>query len=405
MQKPKIAIFLNTFTPPHIITLVVLAGLQALNMNIFLPSLPTMANYFDVSYARIQLSISGYFAATALLPIIIGPISDRFGRRPIMLIAIGIFTTATICCEFCDNFGWFLFFRIIQATVAAGVVLGRAIVRDLVRADEAASMIGYITMAMTIMPMLGPAIGGVIEEYFTWQYSFRLMSIVGLLTFILVWFDQGETIKKKQRSIGEQFSSYIKLLNSKMFWLYSLTAGFSVSCYYNFLTGGPIIAENFFKMSPSAQGYLFGVVGFGYLFGNFLTGRYTVKVGMNTMMFAGCIITILAPVLQYLFLRISLFNPFSLFGPMLLVGLGNGMTLPNASSGMVSVNPQLAGSASGLGMAVMIGIGSALSAITGSILGAGTSPYPLIFMILLATLLSSITSFAIVRESKNHPIF
>ena len=190
-----------------------------------------------------------------------------------------------------------------------------------------------------------------------------------------------------------------------MLWLYSLTAGFSVSCYYNFLTGGPIIAENFFKMTPSSQGYLFGVVGFGYLFGNFLTGRYTVKVGMNKMMFAGCIITILAPVLQCLFLSISLFNPFSLFGPMLLVGLGNGMTLPNASSGMVSVNPELAGSASGLGMAVMIGIGSALSAITGSILGAGTSPYPLIFMILLATLLSSITSFSIVRESKNHPIF
>ena len=109
-QRSTGAIFLNKKTPPHIFTLVILAGVQALNMNLFLPSLPTMAEYFHVSYSVMQLSISGYFAATAFLPIIIGPISDRMGRRPVMISAISIFILAAICCEFSTTFGYFLFF-------------------------------------------------------------------------------------------------------------------------------------------------------------------------------------------------------------------------------------------------------------------------------------------------------
>ena len=403
-QKNKVLTegsFLNNKKAPHIFTLVVLAGVQALNMNIFLPSLPSMADYFNVSYGVMQLSISGYFAATALLPLVIGPISDRIGRRPVMISAIIIFVIASICCEISKSFGWFLLFRIIQATIATGVVLGRAIVRDLVNMDRAASLIGYITMAMTIMPMLGPAIGGIVEEYSEWQLSFRIMSILGLLTVILVWLDQGETIREKQESIIQQFYSYIGLVKSKMFWLYSLTAGFSVSCYYSFLTGGPIIAHELFSMSPSEQGYLFGFVGFGYLFGNFLTGKYTVQVGPNKMMLMGCIITVLAPIIQIIFANTSFFNPLTFFGPMILIGLGNGMTLPNASSGMVSINPRLAGSASGLGMAVMIGIGATISACTGFILGSGNNPYPLILMIFAATIMSTITSLIIFISFKN----
>ena len=396
-QRSTGAIFLNKKTPPHIFTLVILAGVQALNMNLFLPSLPTMAEYFNVSYSVMQLSISGYFAATAFLPIIIGPISDRMGRRPVMICAILIFILAAICCEFSTSFGYFLFFRIIEATIAAGMVLGRAIVRDMVSMNQAASMIGYITMAMTIMPMLGPAIGGLIEENFEWQASFRLMSILGFIALLIVWFDQGETIKEKQTSIKRQLSSYINLFKSKLFWLYSLTAGFSVACYYSFLTGAPIVAERYFQTTPSQQGYLFTIVGLGYILGNFLTGKYTVRIGMNKMMFMGCTVTILAPTLQVILIPSTIMGPLTLFGPMFLVGLGNGMTLPNASSGMVSINPKLAGSASGLGMAIMIGTGAALSAFTGSILGSGESPYPLIFMVLFATIMSAATSFSVFK--------
>ena len=176
-----------------------------------------------------------------------------------------------------------------------------------------------------------------------------------------------------------------------------MTAGFSVACYYSFLTGAPIVAERYFQITPSQQGYLFTIVGLGYILGNFLTGKYTVRIGMNKMMFMGCTITILAPASQIVLVASPIMGPLTLFGPMFLVGLGNGMTLPNASSGMVSVNPKLAGSASGLGMAIMIGTGAALSAFTGAILGSGENPYPLIFMVLFATIMSAVASFSVFK--------
>ena len=143
---------------------------------------------------------------------------SRIGLAEI-LSAMIVFVIASICCEFSKSFGWF-YFRIMEATIATGVVLGRAIVRDQVKMDKAASMIGYITMAMTIMPMLGPAIGGFVEEYSEWQLSFRIMSILGFLTIILVWLDQGETIGEKQISIVQQFYSYTGLIKSKCFILF-----------------------------------------------------------------------------------------------------------------------------------------------------------------------------------------
>lgn len=132
-----------TTTPPHITTLVLLAGIGALSMNIFLPSLAAMAEYFETDYALVQLSISAYLGVIGVLQLIIGPLSDRYGRRPVMLWALAIFTLSTLGCLFAESIEVFLFFRALQAAVAAGIVLSRAIVRDMVPANEAASMIGY----------------------------------------------------------------------------------------------------------------------------------------------------------------------------------------------------------------------------------------------------------------------
>ena len=131
------AVWLNRSTPPHVITLVLLASISALNMNIFLPSLPGMATYFDTDYGFMQLAISGYLGITAVLQLIIGPMSDRYGRRPVLLGGLVIFLLATVGCIFSQDVGTFLVFRMIQGAVAAGMVLSRAIVRDMVEPWEA----------------------------------------------------------------------------------------------------------------------------------------------------------------------------------------------------------------------------------------------------------------------------
>ena len=141
-MKHAPARFLDRATPPKIVTLTLLAGLSALTMNIFLPSLPGMAAWFGVPYALMQLSVALYLALSAVLQVAIGPISDRFGRRKVILGALVLFLLATVGTLLAPNATVFLIFRMAQAVIAAGMVLSRAVVRDMVSDNEAASMIG-----------------------------------------------------------------------------------------------------------------------------------------------------------------------------------------------------------------------------------------------------------------------
>lgn len=227
--------FLSRTTPPHIVTLVLLAGIGALNMSIFLPSLNAMTDYFDTTYAVMQISLSGYLAATAALQIFIGPISDKVGRRKVVLVAIGIFILATIGAMFAKSVEVFLAFRLLQASVATSLVLSRTIVRDMVPQDQAASMIGYVTMGMALVPMFGPMIGGVLQELFDWHATFAFLALAGIGVFALAYFDLGETVQDGGMGFGEQIKSYPALFASPRFWGYALCAAFASGAFFALL--------------------------------------------------------------------------------------------------------------------------------------------------------------------------
>ena len=196
--------FLDRSTPPHVFTLVAMAGLSALAMNIFLPSLPRMAEWFDTPYRLMQLSVSLYLGVSAVLQILIGPLSDRFGRRVVLLWACGVFLLATAGTLLAPTAEIFLACRVAQAVIAAGMVLSRAIVRDMVPDAQAASMIGYVTMGMALVPMVGPMIGGALDEAFGWQANFAMLLAGGLAVLALIWADLGETTGKRQSSMAAQ---------------------------------------------------------------------------------------------------------------------------------------------------------------------------------------------------------
>ena len=185
--------FLNRRTPPHIVTLVLIAGLAALSLNIFLPSLPGMAAYYGVDYGFMQLSVSAYLGVSAGLQLVIGPVSDRFGRRRVLLAVIALFLLATAGTLLAPNAALFLTFRMLQAVIATGFVISRAVVRDMVPGPQAASMIGYVTMGMSLVPMVGPVIGGALDEAVGWRANFLLLLAGGLGVGALVWADLGET--------------------------------------------------------------------------------------------------------------------------------------------------------------------------------------------------------------------
>ena len=381
MQKYKDVRFLNRSTPPHILTLILLASISALTMNIFLPSLPNIASELNSSTSILGLSVGIYLASSAVLQLIIGPFSDQFGRRPLILWSLIIFCISTLATVFVTNTAQFLILRIFQAISASCMVLARAIVRDTTESiEKAGSKIAYVTMGMALVPMVGPAIGGLLDYQYGWEASFWLLFILGLVILIISFFDVGETLSDHNQSFLQQISTYPSLLRSKRFWGYCLSSAFVSGAFFSYLGGAPFVGNEVFGLEPKDLGFWFGAPAIGYVLGNFLSGRFSTKIGLDKMIFLGVTTALFGVSIS---LTISLFDHgsvLSFFGLMTLVGLGNGMSIPNATAAMMSINPKLAGTAAGLGSAIMIGGGAGLSAIANFILIPGSSEIPLILL-------------------------
>ena len=391
--------FLDRTTPPHILTLVLITGMSALSMSIFLPSLAAMTAYFETDYAIMQIALSGYLAATAVMQVFIGPISDRYGRRMIVLGSLVIFVVATFGAMMATTVEMFLFFRILQSAVATSMALGRAIVRDIVPQDQAASMIGYVTMGMAIVPMIGPMIGGGLEQWFGWQATFLLLAILGIATYALVFADLGETVQGKGTGFREQFRTYPELLTSPRFWGYVLCSAFASGGFFALLGGTSFIAATIFGLSPLWSGIALGAPAIGYAFGNFLSGRFSVRYGVNKMAIFGSVVLIFGMGASLALTLGGLSHPLSFFGFCVFLGVGNGIVLPNVMAGSISVRPHLAGTASGLGGAIMIGGGAALSQYAGSVLTPETGTLPLQIIMFTTAVLSLLSVlFVIWRE-------
>ena len=378
--------FLKRNTPPHILTLVLIAGMGALNMNLVLPSLPAMTTYFNTDYTIMQLAISAYLGMTALFQLIIGPLSDRYGRRPVLLAGFGIFVLATYAAAFSPTIELFMIARLTQATIVSGFALSRAIVRDMVPMEQAASIIGYVTMGMTLIPMVSPAIGGLIQANFGWQANFHFAALLGILTLLVIFYDLQETNKHITTSMGAQFRSYPQLFRSRRFWGFSLSALFASGTFFAFLGGAPYVAERHLGLGPSVMGFFFIFVAVGYMLGNFLSGRFATRAGVFVMMIYGSCVAIFGVLISLVYFSLGFTNALGFFGPLFFVGMGNGMTLPSAMAGIVSVRPNLAGSAAGLGGAIQIGGGAALSVLAGILLTPTSGPAPLLWLMFVAAI-------------------
>ena len=400
MENPPKVRFLDQTTPPHIVTLILLAGLSALAMNVFLPSLPKMTAHFETEYRVMQLSVAIYLAVNAALQIVIGPISDKFGRRPVILWGVALFLLATLGCIFAPNITVFLAFRMCQAVIVTAMVLSRAVVRDMVPQDQAASMIGYVTMGVAVVPMIGPVIGGVLDEIFGWQSTFWMLFLLGAGILWMSWRDLGETSVSRGLSLGQQFSEYPELFRSPRFWGYALSCAFSSGAFFAYLGGAPFVGSEVFGLTTAVLGFFFGAPAVGYMIGNGLSGKFSARVGINRMILWGCIVNTGGLALALVTFAMGFQSEWTFFGYMTFVGLGNGMTIPNATAGALSVRPHLAGTASGLAGAIMIGGGAALSALAGALLHPGTGAWPLLWLMFSTGIASVAAILVVIRRER-----
>jgi DHA1 family bicyclomycin/chloramphenicol resistance-like MFS transporter len=392
--------FLDRHSQPHIVTLILLASIGAVTMNMFLPSLPAMATHFNTSTATMGLAVGVYLGASAVFQILSGPLSDMIGRRPIVLWSLAIFIAASAAVNFVPNLTTFFILRALQAVAGTTMVLSRAIVRDTTSTEKAGSRIAYVTMGMSIVPMISPAIGGYIETHFGWQGNFWMLGLIGAMCFAIAFMDQGETAPSTSKNAWAQFQQYPALLTSQRFWGYCLASSLGSGAFFAYIGGAPFVGSVIYGLSPQQLGLYFGAPALGYFVGNFLSGRYSTRFGIDTMVTCGLLITLFGLSMSFAISAASLGSAKAFFGFMTLVGLGNGMTIPNATAGMLSIKPELAGTASGLGSAIMIGGGAALSAIAGLQLQGATSDLPLIELMLVSVFAGLLCILYVMHRNK-----
>lgn len=396
--SPRRARFLDRSTPPHIVTLILLAGLSALAMSMFLPSLPGMAEDFDAPYRLLQLSVALYLAVNAVLQIAIGPISDKLGRRPVVLTSLAVFVLASVGCALASSVWVFLAFRVVQAVIIAALVLSRAVVRDMVPQDRAASMIGYVTMGVAVVPMLGPVLGGVLDQAFGWPSNFWALAVFGLAVLWMSWADLSETAAPSTLTFAQQFREYPTLFRSLRFWGYAMAAALSSGSFFAYLGGAPYVGDHVYGLTPAEIGIYFGAPALGYMAGNFISGRYSVRLGVNRMIFWGTLANAVGIVVNLVMVYAGLDTAISFFGLMCFIGLGNGMTIPNAVAGALSVRYELAGTASGLAGALQIGGGAVLSALAGAWLTPQSGAFPLLWIMMVSALGAIVTILLVMRR-------
>uniref|UniRef100_UPI00025590A5 MFS transporter n=1 Tax=Oceanicola sp. S124 TaxID=1042378 RepID=UPI00025590A5 len=227
-------------TPPHLATLIILTGSAVLTINMFVPSLPGMARDFGVDYGAMSMVIGAYLVVTAIMQLLFGPLSDMVGRRPVMLGGVAVFTVASAVCALTSDITVFWIGRMLQAAATVGVALSRAVLRDQYDPREIARKMSTVSMVMAVGPLVGPALGGVIDEIFGWRGNFVFYTGLGLAVLILAWVDLGETHHSRGAGFAAQFRAWPELLRSPRFWGYAICWSFSIATFHVFVTAAPL---------------------------------------------------------------------------------------------------------------------------------------------------------------------
>jgi MFS transporter, DHA1 family, multidrug resistance protein len=349
--------------------LIAAAALGLLASAIYVPSIPDMARDFAVPVGEVQHTLTVFLATFALGMLLLGPLSDRLGRRRVLLAGTSICFVASIGCALAPGIGFLVACRVPQAFGAcAGMVVARAMVRDLYDREGAAQAMAAIAMAVTLAPAVAPMLGGQLHGLFGWRANFAFVALFCAALVGVAWWRLPETNKQLQVQtslVRYMTSSYRILLGDRRFFAYALAIAGGGACFYAFAAGAPVILIDGFGVSPGRYGVYAAVPPLGFMSGSFLSNRLTRRFGIDRLVRIGSLVLLTAGLLMAGLAASSIAGPFAVIGPMLLIGIGNGLMMPNAFAGSISLHPQIAGAASGLaGFLQMIGAAVSTVAVT-----------------------------------------
>ena len=383
------------------VTLVLLAALPLLSLNMFLPSLGVMASEFVVGYDAMALTISTYLLFTAGIQLIAGPAADCYGRRPIVLIGLLIFGLASLGCAFAQSYEAFFLWRTLQGAVATAGVLSRAVVGDIFPPQRSASVLGYIAMGMSIAPILGPMLGGIMGETLGWRSSFCVYSICAFCLILQVFFCLPETASGRKKPTKAFLQSYFALCRSALFWAYSLVMACGIGGFFVFVIGIPLVTAAEFGANEATTGILIGSITCGFLSGSFLSGSMSLSHSLDRMILYGRGLGTFGLSISFTLLLLGHNDMSVILLGALSVGVGNGIATPSASTAVMNVKRDLSGSASGLSGCLIVVIGALVTSLTGILMQIHATGLMLIGLMFTITAIG--LGFAIWAALQNKP--
>lgn len=369
-----------------------LVAIGPLSTDMYLPALPILVHAFGADVSSAQLTLSIFLIGFAFGQLLAGPLSDRFGRRPLLIWGMALYAAASLGCALAADFQQLSVGRLFQALGACcGPVLGRAVVRDVYGRERAARMFAYMAMAMAVAPAVAPMLGGFLTQWPGWRGIFLALGAAGAALGGAVALMLSETnphLSPDAVRPGRLLASYLGLLGDRAYRGYVLCFAGVFSALFAFISGSSFVLIERFGLTPVMYGLSFGVVVFGYMVGSFLSGRLTQRLGMARMIVLGLWVGNGGGLLGLALTLAGVDTVPAIVGPVALVMVGAGLVLPNAMAGAIAPYGEMAGTASALlGFIQML-----LAALAGMAIArfGAAGPVPMMLGIALANLLATL---------------
>lgn len=367
---------------PGSLALTILLGLLSavgpFSTDMYVPSMPGIGTAFGATTQQVQLTISSYLVGFAVGQIVYGPLSDRYGRKPVLVAALLLYCTATLLCPISTSIDMLIVLRLFQAFGGCGAtVLARAVVRDLYAGARAGREMAIIAVVMGLAPLVAPLIGGVLETYFDWRAIFVVMALIGLECLALVWWYLPETLKERATepvSLVSVLKSYRILLSERSYLAHLSIVAFAYAGLFAWISGATFVLQELYALTPITFAAAFAAGSTGFLLGTTIAARLVIRLGLSRIIGLGCVALSIGGVAMATATALGLDTALTVVLSAAVYLFGLGLALPQAMAAALTPFPERAGAASSLLGFVQQSAASLCGALVGAWLGASAWP-------------------------------
>lgn len=383
-----------------IVLLGLLSTFGPMSIDMYLPAFPALAADLGATQGDVQMTLSAFVIGFAVGPLIYGPLSDRFGRKPVLLVGISLYIATSVGCALSPDIGWLIVFRCLSAFGGgAGTAISRAVVRDLFGRDQSARTMSLMSLIILIAPLIAPLLGGYVLVWFGWRAIFWFLAIFGAFCLLAAWIGLPETLSPENRrpsGFRAMARGYREVLGHRRAMGFMLCGGMSFAAMFAYLSGSPFVYIELYDLPPERYGLLFALVVVGSMVGAWINSRFVTRFGIHRMLAAALAIAVAGGAFLIVIAATGTFGIWGIVGGVMLFMAPHNITNANAAAGALEFFPGAAGTASAVLGCLRFGCGAVIGSLVG-VFHDGTA-VPMAATVLGAALMSALFYLLMARR-------